>query len=472
MGERREALQRGWSSKVSPLAKELLAADDVPPPAALLAGGNYTPNRLRVPFTRYYDRRWAELERDRLWRKVWQVACREEDLPTVGDRLEYLVGTLSYVIVRAGTDDFRAFHNSCRHRGTRLCDGVGTGMSLRCPFHGWEWTLDGRLKHIPSRWDFAHVRGNEYGLTEIKVGRWGGFIFIHPDSDAPPLQAALGVLPEHFVSSPLEDHYTAVHVRKHLRANWKIAMEAFLESYHVIETHREALGFTGDASTQYDIWDDGRAHISRLITPSGVPSPHLGDEASLTQAADLTFGAFALGMPGVQVPRYDPAANSSLRAQVAQWRRETLGAAVGRNLSDTSDAAMVDSIQYWMFPNFCPWWGEGLPLVYQFLPYADDPDQSIMEVRLMLPKPGADAPTPARAPIRHIAPHERFGESPELGILSIIFDQDAGNLERLQAGIKAALPSKAFATFGRYQESRIQHFHEILDATLGVEGGE
>ncbi|HKY92145.1 MAG TPA: aromatic ring-hydroxylating dioxygenase subunit alpha [Nevskiaceae bacterium] len=462
------AIQRGFGTQVSPVAHDLLKTDSRPVPPTLSSVGNYMPKSKTVPFTRYHDRAFAELEREKLWKKVWQIACREEDIPEVGDRVEYKVSTLSYMIVRSGPNEFRAFHNNCRHRGTRLCDGFGAGDTVRCPFHGWEWHLDGRLKNIPSRWDFEQVKDQDYGLTEVKVGTWAGFIFIHPDRDAGPLSDALGVLPEHFKSWPPEDHYTAVHVRKHLRANWKLTLEAFLESYHVIETHSEALGFTGDASTTYDIWEDGKSHVSRLITPSGVPSPHLGDDAPLMTTGELTYAAFAMAMPGIPVPKYDPSSKLNLRAQVAEWRRQTLGGALARDLSGLSDAAMIDSIQYWMFPNFCPWWGEGLPLVYQFLPDGDDPERCIMDVRLLLPKPGGGAPTPPAAKLRHIAPHERFGDSPELGILSIIFDQDAGNLERLQAGVKAAEAGKDFATLGRYQECRIQHFHEVLEKQLGL----
>lgn len=462
------AIQRGFGTSVSPVAHDLLKTDSRPVPETLSASGNYMPGPKTIPFTRYYDRAFADLEREKLWKKVWQIACREEDLPEVGDRLEYKVGTLTYMIVRSAENEYRAFHNFCRHRGTRLCDGFGAGDTVRCPFHGWEWNLDGSLKNIPSRWDFAQVKDRDYGLVEVKVGRWGGFIFIHPEKDAPPLESVLGVLPSHFKPWPLEEHFTAVHVRKHLRANWKLTLEAFLESYHVIETHSEALGFTGDASTTYDIWDDGRSHVSRLITPSGVPSPHLGEGAPLATTGELTYAAFAMAMPGIPVPKYDPTSKLNLRAQVADWRRQTMGAALGVDLSQLSDAAMIDSIQYWCFPNFCPWWGEGLPLVYQFLPHGDDPEQSIMDVRLMLPLPGGGAPRPPSAPIRHIAPSERFGDSPELGILSIIFDQDAGNLERLQAGVKSATPETAFATLGRYQECRIQHFHEVLEKQLGL----
>jgi phenylpropionate dioxygenase-like ring-hydroxylating dioxygenase large terminal subunit len=463
-----ESMIRGFSSAVSPLTEALIAADSRDVGTAIRKRGTHVPTPKKIPLSRYYSPEFAALEKDRLWRKVWQFACREEDIPDVGDRVPYTVGDASFVIVRSAAHEFRAFYNTCLHRGTRLCDGAGSGASLRCPFHAWEWNLDGSLKNIPSRWDFPAVKTAEYGLPEVKVATWGGFIFLNPDPHAQPLEQALGPLPEFFRNCPADERFTAFHIRKRVRANWKITLEAFLESYHVVETHSDSLTFTGDASTQYDIWDDGRSHISRLITPLGIPSPHLGDDASVTVATNRAFEVFAMAMPGIPVPTYDPTSTLSGRAQVAEWRRQLLGAGLGRDFASWADVAMLDSVQYFMFPNFCPWYGEGLPLIYQFLPHGTDPNESLMSVRLTAPVPGGGAPRPPSAPIVELDFDEPFSTRPEIGLLSLIFDQDMSNLPRIQAGLRGAAPERADATLGRYQEQRIQHFHEVLERTLGV----
>ncbi|MDB5968373.1 MAG: Rieske (2Fe-2S) protein [Hydrocarboniphaga sp.] len=459
---------RGFSSKASPLVTGLLEADSRAVPAGLKQQGNYLPPSRQIPLSRYYDPAFAELEKEKLWKKTWQYACREEDIPEVGDRYKYDVGTLSWFIVRSGPGEIRAFNNSCLHRGTQLCSSNGWSESIRCPFHAWEWKLDGSLKNIPSRWDFPQVKTEEFKLPEARVATWGGFVFINPDPDAAPLENYLGVMPDHFKSWEPENRFTAFHIRKRVRANWKITMEAFLESYHVVETHTESLGFTGDASTQYDIWEQGDAHISRLITPLATPSPHLGDGASIAEAANYAFQAFALAMPGVPVPSFDVDSKLSGRAQVAEWRRQMMGAGLARDFSSWPDVTMIDSVEYHMFPNFCPWYGEGLPLVYQFLPYGDDPNQSVMSVRLTAPLPGGGAPRPPSAPIREIGFDELFNSAPEIGLLAVIFDQDMSNLPRIQSGLRAASDTRAVATFGRYQEQRILHFHEVLEKTLGL----
>jgi phenylpropionate dioxygenase-like ring-hydroxylating dioxygenase large terminal subunit len=460
-------VKAGFSTDVSPLTAALLAADSGDIGVGLRTLGNYIPDIRKVSLDRYFDPAFAALERERLWKKVWQFACREEDIPNVGDRVPYTVGDLSYVIVRSGPEEFKAFYNSCLHRGTRLCNAPGSGKSLRCPFHAWQWDLDGSLRSIPSRWDFPHVKAEDYQLPEVKLGTWGGFIFINPDPDAGPLEETLGVLPEYFKDCPAEDRFTAFHVRKKVRANWKTTMEAFLESYHVVETHADSLSFTGDASTQYDIWENGISHISRLITPLGIPSPHLGNHASVEAAANNTFAAFALAMPGVEVPKYDPNSPLSPRVQIATWRRQMMAAGLGRDMSAWPDTTLLDSIQYYSFPNFCPWYGEGLPLTYQFLPYGTDPNESIMDLRLTAPLPGGGVRPPS-APIIELDFDQPFSDCPAMGLLSRIFDQDMGNLPLVQAGMKAAAADRAYTTLGRYQEQRIAHFHEVLDRTLGI----
>lgn len=460
-------IMRGFGTSVSPLVPELHRNDAGLVSEELRSDGNYLPQEKKIPLSRYYDPAFAELERERLWKKVWQFACREEDIPNVGDRLPYNVGTLSFIILRSGPNEFRAFNNACLHRGTQLCDGQGSGETLRCPFHAWEWKLDGSLHNIPNRWDFPQVADAQYKLPEAKVGTWGGYIFINPDPNAGPLEDVLGVLPDHFKRAPAEDRFTAFHLSKKVRANWKVVQEAFLEAYHVVETHSDSLPFTGDASTKYDIWTDGKAHISRLITPLGIPSPHLGEEASTEIAGNMTFAAFAMAMPGVPVPKVNLDSSLNPRAQIAEWRRQMMTAALGRDFSSWADSMLVDSIEYHVFPNFCPWFAEGLPLVYQFLPYGDDPNVSIMNVRLTAPLPAGDVRPPS-APIMELDFDEPFSSKPDIGLLSVIFDQDMSNLPRVQLGLKAAADKHAFATFGLYQEQRIVHFHEVLEKQLGI----
>jgi hypothetical protein len=255
-------------------------------------------------------------------------------------------------------------------------------------------------------------------------------------------------------------------VRKKLRANWKVVLEAFLEAYHVVETHSDSLGFTGDANTQYDIYDDGHAHISRSITPLGVPSPHLGETVGSQEAGQNAVIALGMAMPGVPQPTITSGANA--RAEVAEWRRATLGAAFGHDFSQASDSYMIDAIQYYMFPNFGPWLGEGLPVTYQFTPCID-PNESIMEIRLTAPLPDSGQRPPA-AEMVELDYDTPISSVPAFGVLARVFDQDFSNLPTVQQGIRTAWASGAQCTLGRYQECRIRHLHDVLEAMIGDAG--
>jgi phenylpropionate dioxygenase-like ring-hydroxylating dioxygenase large terminal subunit len=143
-----------------------------------------------IPKERYTSREWQAAEYERLWPRVWQMACRVEELPEVGDFVEYTIGDQSILVVRESPESLRAFHNSCLHRGTRLCTGAGnTGEQLLCRFHGWAYNLDGSIREVPDAHDFAPecVVRADLKLPEVHVDTWGGFVFINMAENPEPL---------------------------------------------------------------------------------------------------------------------------------------------------------------------------------------------------------------------------------------------------------------------------------------------
>ena len=168
--------------------------------------------------------------------------------------------------MRTAEGQIRGYENFCLHRGTQLKPSGSSGKTnnLRCPFHGWSWSLDGRLVIVPCRWDFPHVVDEEFTLPEVRVDTWGGFVFVNFDPQAAPLADYHGVLPEHIATWPHQDSYVELHVRKVLPANWKASAEAFLESYHVLRTHSQAVRTTGDANAQYDVFGDNVSVFERI----------------------------------------------------------------------------------------------------------------------------------------------------------------------------------------------------------------
>ena len=151
-----------------------------------------------VSIDRYISREWHEREKERLWSRVWQFACREEHIPEVGDHTLYEIAGKSYIVMRSGPDEIKAFPNACLHRGRQLKQYDGRCSEIRCPFHGFAWNVDGSLKDVPAQWDLPHVTEEAFHLPELRVGTWAGFVFVNPDPNAEPLEDFIGELADQF----------------------------------------------------------------------------------------------------------------------------------------------------------------------------------------------------------------------------------------------------------------------------------
>jgi phenylpropionate dioxygenase-like ring-hydroxylating dioxygenase large terminal subunit len=258
-----------------PSVQEVLAGDVNPAPAVMREESPAAGQSLEdVSVDRYISKAWHDREVEKVWRKTWQLACRVEEIPNVGDHVLYEIVHDALIVVRSSATDIKAYVNACLHRGTQLRKEAGSVKQFRCPFHGWTWSLDGRLTELPGGWDFPQVDREKACLPEARVGVWAGFVFVNFDPDCEPLETYLEILPEHFKTFALEDRYKAVHVAKIMPCNWKLAMEAFIEAYHVPLAHPQVLGYYGDENTQYDVYP-GVRHVDRMISIQGVPSPSL-----------------------------------------------------------------------------------------------------------------------------------------------------------------------------------------------------
>jgi phenylpropionate dioxygenase-like ring-hydroxylating dioxygenase large terminal subunit len=406
--------------------------------------------------SRYVDPGFHRLEVERLWPRVWQLACREEEIPEVGDLVVYDLADYSFIVTRVGPNEIRAYRNACLHRGTQLFTMDTSVRQFRCPFHGWTWSLDGRLKELPCRWDFPQVRNEAYRLPEAKVGRWGGFVFINMDPEAPSLEEYMGVLREHVPSSEFENKYIAHYFRKVLPANWKACIEAFIEAYHSVETHSWSMGFTNDANAQYDIFP-GSPHVTRFMHAFGVQSPHVAEHLTEQQILDELYRVI-LSEKAPALP-----AGEKARSYAAKQARARKSAETGRSYEAVSDAEAIDSIEYTLFPNVVLFHGLFVPTMYRFRPNGNDPDTCIFDLFLL-----RDIPEKAARP----APASVFemGEMPYTQIQGLgeffgtTYDQDTSNLGRQQRGMKALLQKEQ--TLGRYQESRLRHFQNTIDRYL------
>jgi phenylpropionate dioxygenase-like ring-hydroxylating dioxygenase large terminal subunit len=427
--------------------QQLLDTDTHPVPAVLRLESVRDGGSADISNERYTSREWHLLEIERLWKRVWQFACREEEIPEAGDYIVYDIATLSFIVMRQTDGTIKAFPNACLHRGRKLKDYNGRCSEMRCSFHAFAWSLDGKLLDVPARWDFPHIIDEEFSLPEAKVGTWAGFVFINPDPNAAPFDEFVSGLAEHFTIWDLGSAYIEARVCKIIHANWKITQEAFCEAYHVSGTHPQILRYLGDTNSQVDVWDN----FSRVITPGGTVSPELEYSVSENEMMQA--------MLDVRVGNESPvtlAEGQSMRAFAAEMGRSRWRAIVGDKVDQMSDAEMMDSLDYTLFPNFHPW-GAFNRIVYRFRPNGDDHRSSIMEVLFLSPFKG-ERPPPA--PVHWLEEHETWSAAIELGMLGKVFDQDLFNMGNVQTGLEATF--KPGITLANYQEGKVRWLHDKL----------
>ena len=436
-----------------PSYQDILDQDGSSPPEILRETGAESLGAHDLPAEVYLSADYHRREVDGLWRRVWQIAGRVEDVPEPGDSFVYDIADDSLIILRTASGELRAYHNACLHRGTRLRDDAGKLERIRCPFHGFTWSLEGDLADVPCRWDFPEIKDEEFGLPQAQVDTWGGFVFVNFDQEAGPLEDYLEDLPRHFAHWPLEDRFVGARVERRVACNWKIAVEAFIETFHVIGVHPANMPFFGDANSQYDVWPE-RRHHNRMLNASGTPSPHLRGEMSDQRIVDIA-ARFGMAEPGTRV-----AEGQSARSVMVAASRERLSSGMGIDTKDLSDAEVQDVIQYSLFPNVVLFGGFGSPLFYRARPDGDDPNLCLFEVMLLLPIPaGAERPAPAKR--RWLEDHEKWSDVPELSYFGPVLDEDQAIMPRVQRGLRAS--RKPMVTLGAYQESRIRHFRRTLE---------
>lgn len=427
--------------------QQLLDTDTHPVPAVLRVESPKFLGSADISVERYTTRAWHEREVERLWKRVWQFACREEEIARPGDYHVYEIAHLSFIVMRTASGAIKAYPNACLHRGRRLKDYPGHCSELRCSFHGFAWALDGALADVPARWDFPHVDEDRFHLPEIGVGTWGGFVFVNPDPDAAPFEDFVRDLAESFEPWDLSRCYKQAHVAKVIGVNWKVAQEAFCEAFHVNATHPQVMAYLGDTLSQVDIWDN----CARVITPGGIPSPLLSYEPSQDD--------MMRAMLDIRVDQELPAPvpeGTTMRAHAAELARERWRPLAGDVVDQMSDAEMMDSLDYTLFPNFHPW-GAFNRIVYRFRPNGDNHRSCIMECIFLSPFSGE---RPAPAPVHWLEEHETFADAPELSMLGKVFDQDLFNMPRVQEGMETTY--KPGVTLANYQEAKVRWLHHKL----------
>ena len=412
---------------------------------------------------RYISQEFFDREIEKVWKKTWQMACRETHVRRPGDYYVYDIADLSILIVRTDDGSLKAFYNSCLHRGRRLRERPGhADDGIACPFHGFRWDLNGNFLGAPCPWEFEHLKRSELGLPEVRVDTWGGWVFVNPDAHGGSLAEHLGILPSHFERCDTTNRYVAMHVEKLVRCNWKVSLEAFIESYHAMQTHPQIMSYQGIDNSQYDTWGP---HISRSITPLGVINPAHIELMSPQDTLDETM-------------RYPPELDGAARAPTLEQQlvaRDVLAKQVldkhlretGRDLSAVAThAELLDSILYLVFPNFAPWLSFAPALTYRHRPNGRDVDTCIMDIYMLAELPEGIAYLADAKTVR-LGLDDKFTDTRVMGRrLAEIFEQDNRNMPEVQRGMHSSV--SGVLNYASYQEVRIRHFHATLDKYLAA----
>jgi len=413
---------------------------------------------LTVPPDIYYSHERMRTEWEKLWTRTWTCAGRISDIPRVGDWFKYDLGRESFIVVRTEPGKVEAFYNVCTHRGNRVVHGdFGNTDRFTCSFHGWQWRPNGQVLAITDVSTFRpEALRDRLNLKPVRCELWAGFIFINMDLQARPLSEFLSDLPELMDAYHMEEMHVVKDVVIELDANWKVVLEAFLESYHLQETHPQAKPFVDDVEYQIDFYRNGHG---RLQTAIGYPSPRCDDRSTLPPGL-----AFMLMEAGV-----DPAAYASramdVRAALLAAKRNPANP-YGLDYSAFTDSQVTDDWNYSVFPNMTfnthP---EGV-LVMRFLPHPTDPEKSYYHTWVISRKLKAGVRPPAYMGVEpevdisgDTRPARRYNNKfkAELGE---VLEQDVSNVEAVQRGLR----SRVFER-NRYseQEQRIIQFHAEVE---------
>jgi phenylpropionate dioxygenase-like ring-hydroxylating dioxygenase large terminal subunit len=411
----------------------------------------------RIPAERYYDKAFFELERERFWPHVWQMACRLEEIPEVGDWVEYKILDWSVILVRTRTG-VKAFHNACRHRGVKLADGHGSCevQGFICPFHGWRWNIEGENTFVYARhlFDEHNLEAAELNLKPCRVEFWGGCAFINFDDDAPPLLDTMKPVadlldPRHADKLRVEWWYSAI-----LPTNWKLAMEAFMEGYHLMRTHPQLYerqlplpGYDRYAATPPP---PTSMSVEKLIDLAIAGQAELSvGMAGMVHANDIAIMRDIQGK--VQLPDDPQAAMmawyQAVNAEITQRNR-----ARGVDFPDLNQLPFALPVQF-IFPHYflLPLFGNASS--YRIRPLG--PETCLFEIwSLVLYPEGETRERPvAPVPLRHDDPG--FPPVPQ---------QDYSNLPRQQEGLHAR--GFEYMRLASSVEGMISNYQRVLDGFL------
>lgn len=197
-----------------------------------------------IPSNFYFDPEHHKRELEALWYRQWLYVCRSEAIAEPGQWQTFSIGTQNLVVIRNHDGTLRAFHNTCRHRGSILCPGkTGQFKSklITCPYHQWAYAFDGRLVSTTSHAEGDNFDKSDYPLYNAGIREWRGCVMICPagNESAASFEGAFMRNAHRLDNWPLEDLKVAHTWTKTMACNWKVFWENFNECLHCPNIHPE-----------------------------------------------------------------------------------------------------------------------------------------------------------------------------------------------------------------------------------------
>jgi len=424
-----------------------------------------------IPASEYTSPEMLTLEKERLWPKVWQMACRLEEIPAVGDFVNYKIFDESILVTRTAKDRIQAFYNTCQHRGRRLRDDErGRAGQWYCRFHGWRYNLDGSIAYVHDRedWQACPLNDADIGLKEVRVDTWAGWVWINQDTEAQSLRKYLGEAAD--LLDPFELENTRIHWWSTIVApiNWKVIVEAFNEAYHAAATHTIGVHYKGFKSPGVAFGDHGMFYS---ISTTGELYEYLDTETQRWTEAKTAQEAiwahnrhqfttlFAItGEPllaaceRLHAENSGPLSGEQLALRLEGLHREEF-AKRGLTWPErlTREAQAKAGVDWHLFPNTVLLPTADGALWYRARPNGDDPNSSLFDIWSLRRYPAGVAP---------VYEHETVEGFDAFRGRNPFLEEDFDNMEAVHQGMKSR--GWAGARLNPLQEAQIANFHRAL----------
>ena len=388
-----------------------------------------------VPIDSYVSPEFFEMERTRVFGRAWLYVGRVDQLPDDDSFFvkEIEVCKASVLVMRTAAGKVQAFHNVCSHRGNIVVTEVsGNSKRHRCAYHGWTYGSDGALTGVPDQKNFFDLDKKKCGLTPIAVDVWEGWIFVNMQREPElTLKQFLGPYGEAYAGVPYGKGHKTLVIEARFKANWKLIMDAFSESYHVPAIHPATLapGFSHPVHNKYARPLSGNTFgLHSAWSAYGNPEYMAPPDSEVERLACKVDTGGMLG--------------SDLSEEVLQLRAHPA-------INPTKEMCWSADVTA-IFPNFNIDYSTGGYWTHEFWPVAHNETHWILTIRI-----------PEATSVRHRLQLEHYAAR-----WSEIVLEDVTNCERIQKGLESGAKDVMYLQDGEFM---IRHQQETLRKWVNAE---